>query len=142
MGACIDYHFPFFAGATNKKYGRQEDGFFISRIGRWLTEAKDKRKLKREMEYESPHWIHLHNTHWIHLIDHVAVRQEKQRRRKRILIVFWRSSFHTVSINKQYATVDINVHNDLQTRIPSIPCNFNTFLGLFRYLKMVCINFA
>ena len=66
MGACIDYHFPFFAGATNKKYGSQEDGFFISRIGRWLTEARTKENWRGKWNMNHPtEYIYIIHTEYI-----------------------------------------------------------------------------
>jgi hypothetical protein len=39
-----------FLGAANKKFGKQDNSFFLKRVGRWLTEAKDRRKLEREAQ--------------------------------------------------------------------------------------------
>ena len=85
------------------------------------------------MEYESPHWIHLHNTHWIHLIDHVAVRQEKQRRRKRILIVFWRSRFHTLYLSCPIMSVCNYCANTFNTELLS--CHRIPFI--YYWLKLI-----
>jgi len=41
-------------GALNKKFGKRDDGFYLKRIGRWLTEAKDPRKLEREAKRMEP----------------------------------------------------------------------------------------